>query len=393
MQCADRWNTMASRRGNGEGSIYQRSQDGLWVAVLWVEDEFGGKPRRRYVTGKLRIDVVRKLKMLQRQVDDGLRVHDRSITVEQLFTRWHEDVLKHQVASSTAGNYMTIAKHHIIPSLGKKKIAQLTTSEVDRLLARKMSTDLSVSTVQRIRSVLAQALDQANRWGWVNGNVAKLARPPRMVRAEGRSLTPEQARHLLDSLSGHRNEALYALMLSTGLRRGEALGLKWTDFDPDKGLLHVRRQLKREGGVLVVTETKTSRSRRTINLPKKMLSVLEAHRQREDDKYELLGYKWENSGFIFTSDLGTAFDPRNMHREFKLICLAAGLGDWHPHELRHSAASLMLAQGVKLQVVSEMLGHSSIRMTADVYGHILDPDRQAAAEIMNATLWAEDQSS
>ena len=258
---------MATKRANGEGSIYQRSQDGLWVAVLWVEDEFGGRPRRRYITGKLRIDVVRKLKALQRQVDDGLIVRDRSITVEQLFTRWHEDILKHQVAPSTAGNYMTIAKHHIIPSLGKTKIAHLTTSEVDRLLARKMTTDLSVSTVQRIRSVLAQALDQANRWGWVNGNVAKLARPPRMVRTEGRSLTPEQARHLLDSLSGHRNEALYALMLSTGLRRGEALGLKWTDFDPDKGLLSVRRQLKHEGGVLVLTDTKTSRSRRTINLP------------------------------------------------------------------------------------------------------------------------------
>ena len=233
---------------------------------------------------------------------------------------------------STAGNYMTIAKHHIIPSLGKKKIAQLTTSEVDRLLARKMNTDLSVSTVQRIRSVLAQALDQANRWGWVNGNVAKLARPPRMMRSEGRSLTPDQARHLLESLSGHRNEALYALMLSTGLRRGEALGLKWTDFDPDKGLLSVRRQLKREEGILVLTDTKTSRSRRTINLPKAMLSVLEAHREREDDKHEILGYRWEESGFIFTSDLGTAFDPRNMHREFKQICLAAGLGDWHPHE-------------------------------------------------------------
>jgi integrase len=391
MQC-DRWVTMANKRGNGEGSIYKRSQDGLWVGVLWVEDEFGGRPRRRYITGKQRSDVVRKFKTVQRQVDDGLKVHDPSITVEQLFARWYEDVLKHQVATSTASNYMTIAKYHIIPSLGKKKIADLTTSEIDRLLSRKMNSDLSVSTVQRIRSVLAQALDQAMRWGWVNRNVAKLARPPRMERSEGRSLTPEQARHFLNSLSGHRNEALYALMLSTGLRRGEALGLKWTDLDEEKGLLHVRRQLKREDGVLVVADTKTSRSRRTLNLPGAMLPALQAHRERQNAKREALGPAWVESGFIFTTDIGTPFEPRNMHREFKLICLDAGLGDWHPHELRHSAASLMLAHGVKLQVVSELLGHSSIRMTADVYGHILDPDRQAAADIMNSTLWSSEET-
>jgi integrase len=383
---------MTRKRGNGEGAIYQRSEDGLWVGALYVEDESGGKARRKYITAKARSDVVRKLKLLQRQIDDGLAVPDKSVTVEQLFARWYEDVLRHQVVANTASNYMTVAKHHIIPSLGKKKIVQLTTSDVDRLLSKKMNGELAVSTVQRIRSVLSQALNQAMRWGWVNRNVAKLARAPRMERKEGRSLTPEQARHLLESMSGHRNEALYALMLSTGLRRGEALGLKWTDLDEDKGLLHVRRQLKREEGVLVVADTKTSRSRRTINLPTAMLSALQAHRERQETRSKALGHAWVNTGFIFTSDIGTPFEPRNLHREFKKICLDAGLGDWHPHELRHSAASLMLAHGVKLQVVSELLGHSSIRMTADVYGHILDPDRQVAAEVMNATLWAEKET-
>lgn len=378
---------MVSKRGNGEGSIYQRSDNGRWIAVMFVETNSGDGPRRKYFSGNTRNDVVRQLKILQRQVDDGVVIHDSSVTVEQLFVRWHQDVLKHQVTANTAENYKTIAVHHIIPTLGKTKIVKLTTNEVDRLLSKKIATNLSVSTVKRIRSILAQALDQAMRWGWVGRNVAKLARSPRETRREGRSLTPEQARGLLESLHGHRNEALYALMLSTGLRRGEALGLKWTDFDEEHGLLYVRRQLKREGAVLVVADTKTARSRRTINLPSAMLTALLEHRQRQDEKSQALGSAWAASGFIFTSDIGTAFEPRNLHREFKKICLDAGLGDWHPHELRHSAASLMLANGVKLQVVSEVLGHSSIRMTADVYGHILNPDRQAAADIMNATLW------
>ena len=159
------------------------------------------------------------------------------------------------------------------------------------------------------------------------------------------------------------------------------------DLDETKGLLHVRRQLLRQDGVLVTADTKTFGSRRTVNLPSQIIIALQGHLQRQDAERANLGLAWVDTGFIFTSVIGTPFDPRNLLREFKKVCRDSGLGDWHPHELRHSAGSLMLAQGVKLQVVSEVLGHSSIRMTADVYGHILDPDRASAAAAMNATLW------
>jgi integrase len=241
--------------------------------------------------------------------------------------------------------------------------------------------------VRRIRAVLAQCLDQAIRWELVRRNVASLSRSPKMVRHEGRTLSPDQARHLLETLKGHHNEALYALMLSTGLRRGEALGLLWTDFDRDTGILRISRQLKREGTSLVTTDTKTSLSRRAVNLPEEMLRALLDHERRQRAAKENLGSSWVSSGYIFTSSIGTPIDPRNLYREFQTVCRSAGLGDWHPHELRHSAASLMLAQGVKIQVVSQVLGHSSIRMTADVYGHILDPDRREAADAMGSLLW------
>jgi integrase len=235
---------------------------------------------------------------------------------------------------------------------------------------------------------MAQALDQAVRWSWIHRNVAKLARPPKEVRSEGRSLTPEQARHLLDTLKGHRNEVLYTLMLTTGLRRGEALGLKWIDIDWARSTLRVARQLLRTSEGLVTTDTKTISSRRVVNLPAQLVGMLRTHLQSQIEERTALGAAWVDSGFVFTTAIGTPLDPRNLLRDFKQACHEAELGDWHPHELRHSAASLMLASGVKLQVVSEVLGHSSIRMTADVYGHILDPDREAAAEAMAATLWA-----
>ena len=120
-----------------------------------------------------------------------------------------------------------------------------------------------------------------------------------------------------------------------------------------------------------------------------MLKMLKSHRARQASERLTFGEVWVDSGYIFTTSLGTPIDPRNLLREFKAICVKAGLGDWHLHELRHSAASLMLAMGVPLQVVSEVLGHASIRMTADVYGHILEPDRQAAADAMGTLLWSK----
>jgi integrase len=380
---------MGGKRGNGEGTIYRRAADGRWLGVLIVGWSPSGRPVRKTVSAKTRSEAIRKFRELQRRVDDGLPAPDASITVAQLFERWREDVLSHQVLPSAADNYYSVAKNHIIPSLGRKKLLDLTTADIDRLIAKKLKEGKSVSTVRRIRSVFAQALDQAMRWGWVMRNAASLSRAPKATRKEGRTLTEKQARDFLKSLEGHRLQVLFTLMLATGLRRGEALGLMWKDFDPDKRIIRVRRQLQREGDGLITREPKTSRSRRVVNLPPQLVETLLTHRNSQNDAKALIGKGWQNSGFIFTTGVGGPLDPRNLLRDFKTVCQAAGLGDLHVHELRHSAASLMLASGVKLQVVSEVLGHASIRMTADVYGHILDPDRESAAAAMGQVLWGD----
>jgi integrase len=248
---------------------------------------------------------------------------------------------------------------------------------------------LAPSTVHRIRALISQCLDQGLRWGDLTSNVARLSRSPKLVRAEGRTLTQEQAQSLLAALKGHPHESLYLLMLSTGMRRGEALGLKWEDVNFEAGVARVKRNLKREAGRLVTADTKTLKSRRAVNLPNPVIGALIENREMQEKERVELGAGWIATDFVFTTSVGTPIDPRNLYREFAQICNRAGLCHWHPHELRHSAASLMLASGVKLQVVSEVLGHSSIRMTADVYGHILDPDRQQAASAMSKVLWGE----
>ena len=376
-----------TRRGNNEGSIYQRSSDGRWMGAATVGLDPAGRPIRRSVSAKTRAEVVRKLKALSRQIDDGLITAEKAPTLEFLFERWFVDVMAREVVRSTIDNYRSIVKFHILPTLGRKTVDELTVAEVDRLLAAKMASGLSPSTVHRIRAVLSQCLDQGIRWGVTPRNVARLSRSPKLIRPEGRTLSPEQARRLLASLRGHRNEALYTLMLSTGMRRGEALGLRWEDFDLEKGVVRIRRSLKREGGHIVTADTKTLKSRRAVNLPEPVVELLVRHYEQQEKERVDLGAAWVETGFVFTSSIGTPIDPRNLYRDFQKVCEDAGLSHWHPHELRHSAASLMLANGVKLQVVSQVLGHSSIRMTADVYGHILDPDREQAARAMTAVLW------
>ena len=378
---------MGKRRGNREGSIYQRSSDGRWLGVACVGVRPSGRPIRRTVSATTRAEVVRKLKVLHREIDDGLVTAERSPTLAVLLERWFEDVLAREIARSTLDNYRSIATHHLIPAFGKKRVDQLTVADVDQMLAAKINQGLSPSTVHRMRAVLSQCIDQGIRWGVTPRNVARLSRSPKLVRAEGRTLSPDQAKALLASLVGHHNQALYTLMLSTGLRRGEALGLRWDDVDLEGGIIRIRRSLKREGGRLVTTDTKTLKSRRAVNLPTPVIDLLAAQRDAQENQRVNLGAAWVPSGFVFTTSIGTPIDPRNLYRDFQKVCERAGLPHWHPHELRHSAASLMLASGVSLQVVSQVLGHSSIRMTADVYGHILDPERERAARAMTEVLW------
>jgi len=378
------------RRGSGEGSIYRRA-DGKWVGSAdlgWHE----GKRRRKVVYGRTQGEVRDKLRASQKLFDAGLPLPDDQMTVGEMIDRFLSDVAPDRVSASTLDNYRRIAQHHLIPTLGKKKLARLTPTEVQALIREKTEAGYSPRTVRLIRGLLVQCISQAERWGVVARNVARLTDGPKLVRTEGRTLSLAQARDLLDAARGDRLEACYIVLLALGLRKGEALGIAWTDVDLDRGLLTVRQALKRVGGGITLGDVKTSGSRRMINLPDEVVAALRSHRARQAAERLAAGTSWHESGLVFTTPIGTPIDPSNFRRQFDKVFAKAGLFGWHPHELRHSAASIMLAAGVPLEVVSRVLGHASIRITADVYGHIMDPQRQQAADAMSTVLWGASPS-
>jgi integrase len=289
---------------------------------------------------------------------------------------------------------------HLGPGLGRKRLTKLTVSDCDLLWKAKREAGYSANSVRIMRTVLRKALGQAEREGLIARNVAALSGAPRVVAKEGRTLTPEQARTLLAAVRGERKEAqaLVTIMLAYGLRRGEALGLRWDRLDWAAGTLLVSHSVKRikerdpvagRRTCLVVSELKNRRSRRTLYLTPQLVELLRRHRARRAEERLAAGEAWQDHGLVFPSEVGTPLDPDNFSHRLSALCKRAGLGHWHPHELRHSWASLMLAQGTPLHVVSEVLGHTSIAITKDVYGHLMEGDRRSAAEAMSRALFGQ----
>lgn len=385
------------RRPAGDGSVY-RTSDGRWRAVVDLGWGEGGR-QRKYVSGATQAQALERLRRAQRDAEGGVVADDR-ITVGAFLDRWVTSNLSGNVTGTTLDDYGHTVRLHLEPALGRKRLARLSVAEVDALWATKRKAGYKPNSVRIMRAVLRRALAQAEREGLVARNVAALSQPPRVSQPEGRSLSVEQAKKLLATASGDRLEAGFVLLLSYGLRRGELLGLSWADLDRDGSTLAVRRAVRRRksartedgtypGGAasrVEIAELKTRRSRRVLYLTPGVVEALDDHAAGQAREREAAGDLWVESGLIFTSLVGTPIDPDNFAKAFVRLARSAGLGHWHPHEARHSAASVMLAQGVPLEVVSEVLGHSSIAITKDVYGHLAEGAKRAAAERMAAVL-------
>ncbi|MDP9367447.1 MAG: site-specific integrase [Chloroflexota bacterium] len=370
---------MGARRGQGEGSIYQRESDGLWCTAVHL-GYLDGKRRRKVIYGKTRREVAEKLKVVLREQQQGLPVALERQTVAQFLHRWLEDVVGPSVRPRTSESYAQLVRLHLVPTLGRHQLNKLEPQHVQAMMNRKLESGLSPRTVQYIRAVLRRALGQALKWGLVARNVATLVDPPRSRRQPIRPLTPVQGRMLLEAARGDRLEALYRVALSLGLRIGEALGLRWDDVDLERGVLRISSALQRVGGKLQLVEPKSTQSRRTLALPVALIAALKIHRVRQLQERLASGDRWQDSGHIFTTTIGTPLEPRNATRAFKAMLVAAGLPDIRFHDLRHSCASLLVAQGIHPRVVMETLGHSQISLTMNTYAHVFaDAQREAAA--------------
>jgi integrase len=425
---------MAGRRGRGEGTISQRT-NGRWMAQVdlgWQD----GRRHRKSVYGVTRHEVATKLQRLLRAVQQGFVVSDERQTIAHVLARWL-DHKKSRLRARVWLTYEQTVRLHVVPGLGKIPLARLKVDQVEAWFDHHQANGATARTIRYARAVLRVALNKALKAGLVAQNAAALADPPTHVPRKIQPLTPVEARTLLDVARRHRQGAIVSVGMALGLRLGEALGLQWADIDFKAGTLAVKRALERSGGdaaarrdlavrrravhqrfvaaaphsvarqrlreecralrdqwravrtVLRTTELKTERSARTLSLPPVVLAALKSHHVQQRAEWLAAGCAWPESVFVFCTPIGTPVDPRNATRDFHAMRREAGLETTRFHDLRHTAATLLLAMGVDPRTIMHTLGHSQISLTMNTYTHVLPALQAEAAAKMNAILGGE----
>lgn len=378
----------ARRRGNGEGSIY-RGRDGRWRSVVdlgWSN----GRRHRKYLSGDTRTEVATKLRRVLDARDAGAQISTDGLppTVEQWLDYWLETITAPRLRPSTTATYRGYIKNRIVPTLGHHRLDRLQPEHLDRFYADLTADGLAPASVLQIHRIVSRALKVAMQRGKVGRNVAAVVEPPSVHRAEVQPLTADQARAILNAAKGERNAARWSVALALGLRQGEALGLAWDAVDLNTGTLTVRQALQRQlGGGLVIVPPKSRAGRRNIPIPAQLVHALRQHCAIQDAERVAAGSLWVDSGMVFTGPCGKPLDPRADHREWQRLLQKAKIPSARLHDARHTAATLMLAQGVSARVVMELLGHSQITLTLGTYTHVVPELARDAADRMGHTLW------
>jgi integrase len=380
---------MAERRSAGEGSIYKLA-NGRWQGAVDLGWKDGQRIRKR-VTRKTRREVVLEMRELVAKAERGQLRPERAPTLAEWLDTYVAEVAQGRVRASTLVSYQSHIKHHLKPGLGRHRIDQLRPQHIAAFYRDRLRT-LSPASVRRIHAVLRRALTVAVRWGLITTNPAMMVDPPPMSSTEPQPYSLDEARAFLTAAATDRLSARWVLALSLGLRQGEALGLQWDDVDFPRGRLQVRRALRLQpGGELALVKTKTLRSNRTLPMPGPLASALQAHRASQSNERTVAADLWHDSDLVFTTAIGTPVHPRNDYRSFQRIIRNAGLRRIRLHDLRHTAASVLLAQGVPARVVMEILGHSQISVTLNTYTHVDTSLTQDAADRMEQALWPNEQ--
>lgn len=300
------------------------------------------------------------------------------VTVEDYLTAWIDARKSPPYAYNTIRKHRSAITVHLIPRFGKLLLTDLSPRHIEAMLADLLGAGMEPKSANAIRQTLSVALNDAVRDERVSRNVAALAKPARVERKEVEPLTLEEAQRFLVAIRGDRLEALYTAALAVGIRQSEALGLRWQDVNLETGEVRLDVQLVRMPGRFALERLKTPASRRRFYLPAPALDALRRHKGRETTPHE-----W---GLIFTTTKGQPIHGTSLRLWFHMHCERAGVPDQHFHDMRHAAASLLIAQGATLVEVADLLGHSSIRIVEQVYKHIYDGQRRRVADLMTTAL-------
>ena len=356
----------SKRRAHGEGSVFLR-KDGRWGAQITLEN---GKRLYRY--GKTQREALEKLRRAQYELEQGTLTQGPKQSIKDYLNYWLEEVHRATLKVSTYALYRRHLDNHIIPQLGHIRLQKLTADEIQAFCARKLKGGLSAGTVRLLHTILYTALKDAVRWKRLTINVCEAVTPPRLAPHEIHTLDQEQARQLLHAAQGSRLDCLLTLAVSTGLRLGEILALRWNDVSLEERTLQVRHTVDYIPGYgRVESEPKTAHSRRRIILPQFVVEALKQHRALQLEVRLHSGASWQEQGLVFPNRHGGYFSRGTLYSLFKRTLKEAGLQDMRFHDLRHSAATILLSMGVHPKVVQEILGHSTIGTTMNIYSHVL----------------------
>jgi integrase len=378
-----------SKRASGESSIY-RDEDGRWHGFVSMGKKENGRRDRRHVSGAKRADVVAKVRAIEAKRDAGMvDAAGRAPTVGEWLDHWLDNIAARKVRARTLESYRSTVRLHLRPGIGHHRLDRLQPEHLERLYAVLADKGLSPASILRAHRVLSRALRVASQRGKVARTVATLVDPLAVRRPQtALPLSAQEARQVMAAAQTRRNAARWTVALASGLRQSEALALQWSDVDLGKGTLSVRRGLHRVSGRgLVYEEPKADRSRRTLALPAPLVEALRAHRAAQREERIAAGPLWEDHDLVFAQPNGRPIERKSDWRAWKTLLREAGVREIRLHDGRHTAATLLLAEGVHPRVVMEVLGHAQMRTTTDTYSHVLPALGRDAADRMGRALW------
>jgi len=392
-----------AKRGQNEGSTYKR-KDGLWCAQVTVQ----GNRIFRYA--KTQRECRELLKQLLQQIDQGLTFDAMKISLRDFMDYWLETVST-SLHPKTLKQYTQVTCQHIVPALGRHKLKEITPARVQAFYNSKIKSGTSHRTVRLIHAVLHVAIEKAVKLGIMIRNPTDAATKPKRSRTEMKIFNEEQIMMLLNTAKKHdqafielsnsteltdirpgaiskpKYEAMYHLAATTGLRQGEILGLQWSDLNWNTKRLEIKRQLQQiKGQGLVFNPPKSKSGRRKLALGSVMIEKLREHLNLQHLQGKVAGKYWQENNLIFPTSIGTPLGPSNLYKEFRKLLEEAGLPHIRFHDLRHSAATLMLQRGTNPKIVQERLGLAQISIALDTYSHAIPDMQEEVAEQLDEML-------
>lgn len=367
---------MAKKRSNNEGSIYRR-KNGTWRALVPVNG------KRLSFSARTKDECQKWIRKMLNQLDRGWDFEGSQITLKEYLSQWLS-VHKVTLRDHTVHRYQQLIKNHITPNIGNIRLRDLNLARVECFYTTLINAGVGTRTIREVHAVLHKSLKKAVRYGYIQINPVHGAALPRYMHAEMQILNSNQASQFLIASHNSRNKGLYHLAIVTGSRQGELFGLQWSDLMWNSGLLYIKRQVQRVPGQgWKFIEPKTKSGRRSIMLGESTLQILREQLLQQQVHKTKAGDRWQENNLMFPSSVGTPLNPSNLRLDFIRTLETSGLPRIRFHDLRHTAASLMLNHGVPVIVVSKILGHAKPSTTMDIYGHLIHEMQGEAARIMD----------